>query len=90
VKVYLPSANMSASPTTTIYRSTDNGNTFETTGTIAQSFPSSFTGAPSSPMVQDLNLPRGVFLVSVLSGGYGTANTFSAAIGTAELVSCYQ
>lgn len=78
--------SISAGAEATVYRSTDGGTTWETVGTIGAAFPKPTIA--SQVQRQDVVLPPGQFLISVMVGG-GTSSTWTAQLGTAWQITAY-
>ena len=79
-------ANISAGAEVTVYRSTDFGLTWETTGILSMAFPRATAAAQIQR--RDVYMPTGWYLVSVQVGG-GVASTWTAQLGTAWVVTAY-
>ncbi len=86
IQVNYPAAN-SAGTEVYVYRSTDGGATYETQGTLGMVF----DRVASATAKRDLVLrDPGMYLVSVLAGGSGSAATFSVDFGaTIELTTAF-
>lgn len=78
--------SISAGAEVTIYRSTDGGTNYETDGTVGVVF--SKPTAASQRQRNAVILGIGQFLIAVQVGG-GSAATWSASLGTAEVVSAF-
>lgn len=87
IKITNPgTTSISAGAEVTLYRTIDNGNTWETDGTPAAVF--SRPTAASQVQRRDVLIPTGQFLVGVQVGG-GVASTWTAQFGTAQVITAY-
>lgn len=77
--------NVSAGAEVTIYRSGDNGTTWETQGVFGATF-----ARPTAAQVQraGITLSTGQYLIAVQVGG-GVASTWTAQVLTAQLITAY-
>lgn len=87
VKITNPGTTaISAGAEVVLYRTTDNGTTWETEGSPASIFQKPTVA--SQLQRRDVLIPTGQFLVSVQVGG-GSATTWTAQFGTAVVVTAY-
>lgn len=80
---------MSAGAEVNVYRSNDQGATYETDGSFVAAF--SKPTAASQVQRRSIRLTTGYWIISVCTGGGGAAgnSTFSVMLGTAEVISAY-
>lgn len=83
-------AQLSIGGTVRVYRSTDNGATWETIGGVAAAFNGATAAAAALTQRQDVNLGTGIYLVSVLAPTQGVSTApITAQLGTAFVISAY-
>lgn len=83
---YPATVAFSAMPEVSVKRSTDGGNTYETTGTLMAVFPRPVTAGELAR--QDINVGTGQFLITVVTGG-GVATSYSVNMQTAYVITAY-
>lgn len=83
-------AQLSLGASVTVYRSTDNGGTWETIGSAAAAFEGATAAAAAKTQRRDINLGPGVYLVSVLAGTQAVSTApVTARLGTAQIITAY-
>jgi len=87
---YISPTNLSAGAECWAFRSMDGGTTYETTFTTSGTLVGVFSPTGGTTMIKNINLPRGTYLIGILSGGAGVAATFSFQwASTVEIVTAY-